>query len=717
METRANFVLIGAFVLSGLIGGVAFVLWFAQVQLDRAFAFYDISFDSVSGLSRASDVRFAGLPVGQVVDVRLSPTGDGTILVRIEVDAATPIRADSIATIEAQGVTGVSFVGISPGSPDSPLLESDRTDIPMISAGRSVLQTLTEDAPELITEVLEVARAVGAFLGEENQRRVGAILANAESASENFAAALDDFSAVSATIATAAAETAAFTTQLESIAQAATRTLEEADTALAAFTSFAGQAESTLAAGDTLITAATMAFGSADAFLLDDLPVLANELRSTNEALRAQIDALAGQAGDMLTEFSATGAEARNRLAEAQATIAAADTALAGVADTLAGIERVAAGVDGFLRDDAARLVEDARAALVAATGTLRETDVALDAFARLAGQAEGTLTAGDALIVSADAFLAGDLPALTGDLRETSAALRAQIDALAGQAGDMLTEFGATGAEARARLAQAEATIAAADTALAGLTGTLSTIDRTATRIDGLVRDDVTPLVQDTRSAIAAAARGIEAVTAMTQDDLPAIISDIRAATETANRVFSTVGADLQGASGRIAELADTGTATLGTVADTFERGSRTLDAIDSALATGEAALAAAERTFDGASRILDDELGAVIADLRRVMDGLDNALAQVAADLPEVTADLRRAARAAATTFDDLGGIVAAADAPVRQFASAGLPQFTRLAREARALITSLERVSRQLEREPSRFLLDRQPPEFRR
>lgn len=578
METRANFVLIGAFVLTGLIGGVAFVLWFAQVQLDRAFAYYDIRFDSVSGLSQASDVRFAGLPVGQVIDVRLSADRDGTVVVRIEVDAETPVRVDSVATIEAQGVTGVSFVGITAGSRDAALLEGEDGAIPTIQAGRSVLQTLSEDAPELITEVLDVARAVGEFLGEDNQRRVATILSNAERASEDFAGALDDFSDVSRTIAQAAADIAAFTTQLEGIAEGATATLAQVDAALIAFTEFADQAESTLAWGDTLVTAATRAFGAADAFLLDDIPEIVADLRATNAALRAQIESLGAQADTVLAEFGATGAEARARMAQAEATIAAADAALAGLTETLAGIDRTAAGIDGFLRDEA-------------------------------------------------------------------------------------------------------------------------------------------TPLVRDGRAAITAAGRGIDAVTAVAEEDLPAIIADIRTATASINAVIAAVGDDLQGASGRIADLAGAGTRTLDSVADTFQRANRTLDAIEQALVAGEAVLGAAERSFDGVSRVIDDEMGTLVADLRRVMAGLETALDQVADDLPAVTADLRRAASNAASTMDNLGGMIAAADGPVRQFAATGLPQITRLVREAQTLVASLERVSRQLERQPSRFLLDRQPPEFRR
>lgn len=117
METRANYVLIGAFALAGFLAMLAAFLWFANIRLDRQFAYYDIDFPSVSGLSDASDVRFSGLPVGQVVDVRLSPERDGTVRVRIEIGADTPVRSDSVATIEAQGVTGVSYVGSPPERP------------------------------------------------------------------------------------------------------------------------------------------------------------------------------------------------------------------------------------------------------------------------------------------------------------------------------------------------------------------------------------------------------------------------------------------------------------------------------------------------------------------------------------------------------------------------------------------------------------------------
>ena len=84
----------------------------------------------------------------------------------------TPVRTDSVATIESQGVTGVSFVGISAGTPEAErLLRGADGSVPEIPAGQSVLQTLSEDAPALLQESLDTVRELNAVLGGENRGR------------------------------------------------------------------------------------------------------------------------------------------------------------------------------------------------------------------------------------------------------------------------------------------------------------------------------------------------------------------------------------------------------------------------------------------------------------------------------------------------------------------------------------------------------------------
>ncbi|MFD1344125.1 MCE family protein [Litorisediminicola beolgyonensis] len=579
METRANYILIGAFTLAGLLGLLGFILWFAQVELDRRFAYYDVEFTSVSGLSNASTVRFAGLPVGQVADVRLAPDRSGLIRVRLEVDAETPVRANSIATIESQGVTGVSYVGISPGTPDAPFLtDLSRDEIPQIPAGRSVLQTLSEDAPDLLTEALGVVRAVNGFLTEENRDRVDNILANTESASENFAAVLDDFSNVTAEISAFAGQIDRFNATLEALSNDLSGILTTADTALLSIASLSEETRDAVAAGQETLAATTRTVEEVGRFLAEDLPPVAQGAALAAEEFRGTLDRLGTETSSMLATFSEAGESAVARL------------------------------------DEASRVFDEASALIV----SLEEaTEVMEDA---------------------ADDF-------------------------------------------------------------------------------DLLVTEDGQWLVDETRAVMAQISTAVEAVTRITETDVPVIIGDIRSATATAARVVEEVGADLSTASGEVAGLSGEARAALTSVTDTFARANTTLEALDRALAVGTTTLEAAERTFTGADRVINEDISTITADLRSAIAGFDAALAQVSEDIPVVTGDLRDAAQQAEATFREVARIVRDTGAPVSAFAADGLPQYTLLANETRALIRNLEKLTNQIARDPARFLLDRDQPEFRR
>ena len=158
METRANYVLIGVSALLAIVLGLAFFVWLASFQLDRQYSYYDVYFDNVSGLSRASEVRFSGLAVGQVVSLDLASDGSGRVRVRVQVDAGTPVHVGALAQLQAQGVTGLSLVAITPGDPAKPLLRATQKGVPVIPGQRSVVQSLTEDAPDLLNEAIKLVK-------------------------------------------------------------------------------------------------------------------------------------------------------------------------------------------------------------------------------------------------------------------------------------------------------------------------------------------------------------------------------------------------------------------------------------------------------------------------------------------------------------------------------------------------------------------------------
>src|SRR3546814_2638570 len=104
METRANYIMVGCFVLLLAFGLLGFVLWLAQFQFEEEYARYDIVFESsVTGLNEGSPVRYRGVRVGEVLSVDLDPDRPTAIRVTLEVQERTPVRADSVATLELEG--------------------------------------------------------------------------------------------------------------------------------------------------------------------------------------------------------------------------------------------------------------------------------------------------------------------------------------------------------------------------------------------------------------------------------------------------------------------------------------------------------------------------------------------------------------------------------------------------------------------------------------
>ena len=114
METRASYILVGSFVL-GLIGAAfAFVVWLASVEFEEAPTRYVVYFEgSVTGLSIASAVRYRGVPVGSVTDIRIDPENIERIRVTVEISAETPVKTDTEAMLHLQGITGIAFIHLS----------------------------------------------------------------------------------------------------------------------------------------------------------------------------------------------------------------------------------------------------------------------------------------------------------------------------------------------------------------------------------------------------------------------------------------------------------------------------------------------------------------------------------------------------------------------------------------------------------------------------
>ncbi|HYA79458.1 MAG TPA: MlaD family protein, partial [Methylocystis sp.] len=152
METRARYILVGLFILASVLGGFGFVYWLNTIGGLGARAVYRVRFEnSVSGLRIGAAVLFNGVRVGEVSGLHLSGEDSRAVLVTIDVDRNTPIREDSEARIQVQGLMGSPAVSLQGGSMSSPLLASSSGEVPVLVAGPSAGLDLSEAAIQVLT--------------------------------------------------------------------------------------------------------------------------------------------------------------------------------------------------------------------------------------------------------------------------------------------------------------------------------------------------------------------------------------------------------------------------------------------------------------------------------------------------------------------------------------------------------------------------------------
>ena len=181
METRSNYVMVGAVTLAMLVGLLLFVVWIAGLS-NKATRCYDIYFaQGVSGLNKGSGVTFSGVPVGQIQQVSLLPNRPEFVWIRIEVDDETPVLQGTTAQIKGVGFTGVSEIQLGGAVKGArPITQVGPQGCPVIPASSGGLGALLNSAPELIDRIQRLTERLTELLSDENQNAISDILENVD---------------------------------------------------------------------------------------------------------------------------------------------------------------------------------------------------------------------------------------------------------------------------------------------------------------------------------------------------------------------------------------------------------------------------------------------------------------------------------------------------------------------------------------------------------
>ena len=157
METRANFVLIGAFTLAAVVGAFLFLMWIVGYGASGSHRHYQIVFNgSVTGLSAGANVLFNGLKVGEVTNLGFVKGNPSQVVADIDVtNESAPINADTKARLETQGLTGSGTVALIGGERGAPELTGNPPIIPSLpTATLADLQTKAGYVLDLINKLI-----------------------------------------------------------------------------------------------------------------------------------------------------------------------------------------------------------------------------------------------------------------------------------------------------------------------------------------------------------------------------------------------------------------------------------------------------------------------------------------------------------------------------------------------------------------------------------
>jgi len=175
METRAPFVVVGAFVLAAIAAVFGFVYWLHNTGGLGQRATYHVQFEgSVPGLLVGAAVLFNGIRVGEVTDLGLAQDNPRRVNATISVSAATPVRSDTKVGLEFQGLTGVPVIALEGGK-----LLTGSGEVPTLVAEPGAGQGMTQAARDALRKVDTVL--------SENSEPIKNTIANLQVFSEGLA--------------------------------------------------------------------------------------------------------------------------------------------------------------------------------------------------------------------------------------------------------------------------------------------------------------------------------------------------------------------------------------------------------------------------------------------------------------------------------------------------------------------------------------------------
>lgn len=180
MDTKVNFTLVGVFLVTFILGVVGFTFWLGKYgnKSEKTDIYKIYLEESVAGLNIESSIKYKGLDVGAVKDIKINPSNSEQIEILVEIDGGTPIKTDTVAVLEAQGITGLKFINLTGGLNSSETLKTNSQNIAVIQSKKSFFGSLGDSAQDMTKKVNDVLDKINYLFNEKNLQNISNLIEN-----------------------------------------------------------------------------------------------------------------------------------------------------------------------------------------------------------------------------------------------------------------------------------------------------------------------------------------------------------------------------------------------------------------------------------------------------------------------------------------------------------------------------------------------------------
>jgi phospholipid/cholesterol/gamma-HCH transport system substrate-binding protein len=206
VDTKVNYAVVGVFVLVFSAVFIAGILWLAAGggSKKQYVSYMAVINESVAGLNLDATVKYLGVDVGRVRTIRLNPSNPQEVQLIFSIEQGTPIKENTEAVLKTQGLTGIAYVELSGGTPDSPPLTAAPGQYPIIHTKPSLAARLENIMTTALAKLDLTAANINAVFDSENREEVKKILANVSLLMGTIASQKTEIAALITNTATAA---------------------------------------------------------------------------------------------------------------------------------------------------------------------------------------------------------------------------------------------------------------------------------------------------------------------------------------------------------------------------------------------------------------------------------------------------------------------------------------------------------------------------------